>query len=79
MALRVRKDGRILCAAIHPAQPGDTYIDDGQHYVLSAEWKLIVTEPMDLHRLRGEWWWRGAVPAGIEIENFYEHHDNIQK
>lgn len=27
MAVRVRKDGRILCAAMHPAEEGDCYVD----------------------------------------------------
>lgn len=40
MALRIRKDGRVLCAAIHPEEPGDAYLDDGVHYFLSAEQKL---------------------------------------
>ncbi len=36
MSARVRKDGRVLCAAMHPAEDGDIYIDDGAHYLLAV-------------------------------------------
>lgn len=78
MAIRIRKDGRILCAAIHPPEDGDTYIDDGLHYLLSVERKLLVTEPSEKHMCRGEWWWKGSVPLGIQIEDFYNENP-IQK
>jgi hypothetical protein len=31
MALRVRKDGRILCAAKSKSEQGDIYVDDAVH------------------------------------------------
>lgn len=71
MALRIRKDGNILCAAIHPEKEGDTYIDDGLHYQMSVEHKVIVTEPHEKHIKNGQWWWRGNIPKGIEIDKFY--------
>ena len=71
MALRIRKDGRVLCAAMHAAEPGDTYLDDGIHYMLSAEKKLLVTEPMERHKHHGEWWWSGNVPGDVSPEAFY--------
>ena len=71
MALRIRKDGRVLCAAMHASEPGDTYLDDGIHYLLSAEKKLLVTEPMERHKHRGEWWWSGNVPGDVSPEAFY--------
>lgn len=71
MALRVRHNGRILCAALHEAEHGDTYIDDGLHYQMSALSKVLVTEPMPQHADRGEWWWAGNVPRGVEIDAFY--------
>lgn len=71
MALRIRKDGRVLCAAMHEAEPGDTYLDDEIHYELSAKRRLLVTEPMDAHKLRGEWWWSGSVPKNITVDKFY--------
>lgn len=35
MALRIRKGGRVVCAAQYEAKEGDTYIDDGVHYILA--------------------------------------------
>lgn len=79
MAVRIRRSGKILCAAMHPEEPGDTYIDDGLAYMLSAERKVLVTEPMTLplsvglggHARHGEWWWSGQVPERAEIDLFY--------
>ena len=34
MALRIRRDGSVVCAAENPPMEGDTYIDDGQQYAL---------------------------------------------
>lgn len=50
MALRIRKDGRILCAAMHPPEENDTYIDDRSHYRLSVIHKVIGSEPWDYHK-----------------------------
>jgi len=72
MAVRIRKDGRILCAAMHEPEPGDTYIHDDLHYRMSVEEKVLVTEPMERHALSGEWWWAGNVPDGVSIDPFYE-------
>ena len=71
MALRIRKDGRILCAAIHKEEIGDTYLDDGISELLSGctgHPPVIGTEPMEKHRIHGEWWWMGNVPKHINIE-----------
>jgi hypothetical protein len=56
---------------MHPAEPGDTYLHDGLHYQLSVEAKVLVTEPYESHRLRGQWWWAGNVPEEIIIDAFY--------
>ena len=75
MALRVRADGRILCAAMHPAEPHDTYLHDGLSYRLTAELGAIVTEPMFSdagrggHSKHGEWWWANAVPSDVVLED----------
>lgn len=55
MALRIREDGRVLCAALHPPKPGDTYLHDGISYMLTVETKALVTD--DHHMEHGEWWW----------------------
>ena len=71
MALRIRKDGRILCAAIHKEKDEDIYIDDAMHYQLSVVYKILVTEDIESHKLRGEWWFLNQVPKGIKIDKFY--------
>jgi hypothetical protein len=79
MALRIRENGQILCAAMHPAQDGDTYLHDGISYKLTVDTLAIVTEPMQAtpanpgrggHGSHGEWWWADAVPTDAVIENF---------
>jgi hypothetical protein len=77
MAVRIREDGRILCAAVHPAEPGDTYLHDGLHGRLASGLGAIVTEPMHCdggrrgHAYHGEWWWRDRIPADVEADPFY--------
>lgn len=44
MALRIRKNGKIVCAADTKSKKGDLYIDDGLHYYLFVEQKLIETK-----------------------------------
>jgi hypothetical protein len=81
MAVRIRKDGRILCAAMHPPEPGDIYLPDGLHDRLSAELAAFVTEPMHCdggrggHAHHGEWWWRDRIPADVEADSFYVERD----
>lgn len=55
MALRIRKDGRILCAAMHKEEPEDTYIEDQLHYEMSVIYRVITTD--EHHEEHGEWWW----------------------
>lgn len=81
MAIRIREDGRILCAAMHPAKPGDTYLNDGISYRLTVELGSLVTEPMRCdggrggHAYHGEWWWRDRIPADVEVDPFYLRRD----
>lgn len=81
MAVRIRSNGRILCAAQHPACPGDAYLDDDVHYELSVERRVLVTEPMSLpdgggHAAHGEWWWKGQEPNAAHIDPFYYEENN---
>ena len=77
MSLRIRTDGAIVCAAMHPPLPDDVYIHDGVSYVLSVERRIVVTEPMHLpdgvgmggHAKHGLWWWRGEAPASARLEH----------
>lgn len=71
MAVRVREDGTIVCAAMHQAQPGDTYLKDGLHYRLSAEYGVLVSEPMARHQQDGLWWWFDEVPPDREPSGYY--------
>lgn len=71
MAIRIRKNGRIFCAALTSGQEGDTYVPDDIHYQLSVEKKILVTEYNDKHMKNAEWWWKGNIPIGIVIDNFY--------
>jgi hypothetical protein len=77
LAIRIRKDGRILCAARYLEEDGDCYLDDGIHYLLSVEHKVLVTEPMKSseghggHSKHGEWWWKGQEPKTANIHSFY--------
>lgn len=76
MSLRIRKDGTVLCAAMHPKQPGDTYLHDGISYRLTVEERALVTEPMACkggrggHGKHGQWWWKSDVPEDVQIEEF---------
>lgn len=42
MAVRVRANGEIVCAAVTRARKTDCYIHDGLHYKLSAELGVLV-------------------------------------
>ena len=74
MAVRLRKDGRVVCAAMHPEEPGDVYLHDGIHGHL-ARARILATEaapgPRPAaggHAAHGEWWWRTDVPADVVPE-----------
>lgn len=77
MAVRIREGGRILCAAMHPAEPGDTYLDDPVHERLAVDMGLLTTEPMHCdggrggHANHGEWWWRDRNPPDVEVDPYY--------
>lgn len=67
MALRIRKNGDVLCAALHPEEDGDIYIHDGISAVLtgctsrlSLEEAVLVTDPEPIHSIHGKWWWVGT-------------------
>jgi hypothetical protein len=58
MAVRIRRDKKtIVCAAKSDQQPGDSYIDDGLHYVLGVE--LCVLSVC------------GCLPNGAELWEFH--------
>jgi len=55
MAIRWRKDGRLLCAATSKPEKDDTYIDDRLHYQLSIISRAIVADIN--HEENGLWHW----------------------
>jgi ribulose bisphosphate carboxylase small subunit len=67
MAVRIRKNNHIFCAALTKPEPGDTYIDDTLHYLLSQRWGVLVTYPEPRHSETGEWWWAENAPPDMEI------------
>lgn len=71
MAVRIRKNGKILCARMFLKRKGDIYINDNLHYYLSVTKKLLVTEPFKKHKQKGQWWWKSEVPKNIIIDAFY--------
>lgn len=72
MALRMRLDGRIFCAAINKEKDGDVYIDDDLHYEMSVIKKVLVTTFNEYHiKNGGEWWWKGRQPKDVIIDPFY--------
>lgn len=72
MAVRIRKNGKIFCAALNEVVEGDFYIDDELHYNLSVERKVLVTTENDYHiKNKGEWWWKGQEPKKMLIDKFY--------
>lgn len=75
MAVRIRKDGEIVCAAKFPAEDDDTYLHDGIHYTLSVELHALVTDSE--HFTHGLWWWANEVPDNITIDKWWE--DNSPK
>ncbi len=55
MAIRWRRDGRLLCAASHEHEPDDTYIDDRLHYRLTVVSRAIIAD-ID-HETNGLYHW----------------------
>lgn len=55
MAIRCRRDGTLICAAMSEPEEGDIYIDDPEHYRLSVVFKLIEADTN--HKNNGLWHW----------------------
>jgi len=55
MAIRWRKDGRLMCAAMTEAKEGDTYIGDRLSYKLTVEYKVLVADSD--HKRNALWHW----------------------
>lgn len=67
MAVRIRKDLKtIVCAAKSRARKTDVYIDDGLHYMLSVEMKVMSCKGKDS---RGAHLWEFHAPLPDYREN----------
>ena len=55
MSIRWRLNGDLVCAAMHPSEDGDSYIDDRLHYQLSVISRAIVADVNHDHN--GNWVW----------------------
>lgn len=64
MAVRVRKNGKIVCAKMFQKRSGDLYIDDNLHYFLSVEKKVLIAEPYKKHKKTGRWYFITELPKG---------------
>lgn len=67
MAIRVRRDGSMWCAALTKPEEGDVYIDDDLHYHMSVECGVIVALPMPEHKEYCRWWWVNAAPPEADF------------
>lgn len=70
MAIRWRKDGRLLCAAMFNEEDGDSYIDDNLHYQLSVISRCIIADIN--HEENGVWHWihnDNFLRAKIEVKD----------
>lgn len=67
MAIRIRKDGTMICAAHSEPEDGDTYIDDDLHYEMSAVKGVIVALPMPYHVADPRWWWAAQAPSSADF------------
>lgn len=54
MAIRIRKNGLILCARLSKEKEGDVYLNDKLHY-LNVQRGTIVTKIYPLHKRTGKW------------------------
>ena len=55
MAVRIREDGSIVCAAKSEPEEGDTYIDDSLHYRLAVLEKVLIPDKNESEN--GLWHW----------------------
>jgi hypothetical protein len=55
MAIRWRKNGDLMCAAMSSPEEDDTYIDDRLHYQLSVISRAIIADIN--HEKNGLWHW----------------------
>lgn len=75
MALRIRENGQILCAAHTDPLPGDTYLHDGIHYFLSVLTGAIVAS--DNHSEDNLWFWNIQDDCKQHYAEILENKDRL--
>lgn len=75
MAIRWRKNGRLICAAMSEAEEGDTYIDGRLSYELTVELQVIVADPN--HKANGLWYW--ARDALIVADPLWKGREGMER
>ena len=73
MAIRIREDGTLLCAAHTDKEVGDTYLDDYVHYYLSVLTDSI--RPSKTHDIDNLWFWNiteDSLEHYAEIKSYEE-------
>ena len=78
MAVRIRKNGQILCAAKSKPQKGDCYIDDNIHHILCAELKVLSVEGY-LNNGCDVWEFHTPMNLNIRIKKEERARNNILK
>lgn len=61
MAIRMRVNGELICAAMSTEEPDDIYIGDTLHYQLSVLSKAIIADVK--HEENGVWHWLHNDPC----------------
>jgi len=56
MAIRIRKDGRMLCAKYHKEEEGDIYVNDSIHEYLAGSLNMSVNL-ISYDKKKHEWTW----------------------
>lgn len=68
MALRIRSNGDIYCAAKTQPEPDDTYLPDQLHYELSVIQKVLIADKNE--ETNGRWYWlHGECNRSDHVEN----------
>ena len=70
MAIRWRKNGDLMCAAVSEPEEGDTYIDDRLHHQLHTITRAILADVN--HEENGLWHWVHDDAKLLRIQNELE-------
>jgi len=77
MAIRWRRDGRLMCAATTGPEEGDTYIGDRLTYELSVILKVIVADKD--HKKNSLWHWTQNKMAAENVETDIKYGYEVEE